>query len=262
MIDSVLDEFPKVEPEVVAFSGQTIEEVNKILNAAKEAEIAANKDFKKVVRRFREAKPCPEVVALSGQTVEEVKEIINKSNKTVDPNLHLFKEEKKCKLTFDGELSGCSVPDVNAVRGSAFKHDVDDFVLWRRLTGINKEVLGQPTVQPKRIFEQSFEGDVDVFSLWRKLANVKLNDVEPNETSPAKKLMDYILARISTEFPNLELEWEEHWNPRLLINNCTTKISMEKLSMSYQGLLHITEEFNAQEIICNIIVKKIKELFI
>jgi len=240
MIDSVLDEFPKVEPEVVAFSGQTVEEVNKILNAAKEAEKAANKTCHKAIKSFRKTNPFPEVVALSGQTVEEVKEIINKSNKTIDPNLHLFKEEKKCKLTYDGELSSCSIPDVNAVRGSAFKHDVDDFVLWRRLTGIkkmNEEVLSQPTFTPKH----SFAGDVDVFSLWRKLANVKLNDVEPDETSPAKKLMDYILARISTDFPKLELAWEEHWNPSLLINNCKTKISMEKLSMSYQGLVHITE---------------------
>lgn len=261
MNEVLCDEFPKVEPEVVALSGQTVEEVKKILDAAKETEVAASKDFKRVVRRFREVKPCPEVVALSGQTVEEVKEIINKSNKTVDPNLHLFQEEKKYKLTFDSELSGCSVPDVGAIRGSAFKEDVDDFVMWRRLTGIkNEEVLKQPTYSPNP--KHSFTGDVDVFSLWRKLADVKLNDVEPDANNPAKKLMDYILARIKIEFPKLDLAWEEHWNPSLLINGCKTKISMEKLILSYQGLLHVTEELNSQEIICNIISKKIRELFI
>lgn len=258
------DEFPKVEPEVVVLSGQTLEEVQEILNGgSKEAKEAKEKEFQRTIRYFREAKPEPEVVALGGQTIEEVQEILKKSKKSCYPNT-IKDEEKKCKLTFEEESSGCSIPDIHSAKGCAFKQDVDTFALWRKLA-LGGSDSPECEFKYNRVCrsKSTLASDVDAFALWRKLANVKLDDsIEPDENNPAKKFMDYILTRVKTEFPKLDLAWEEHWNPSLLINSCKTKISLEKLIISYQGLLNITEELNAQEIICNIIVKKIRELFI
>lgn len=182
----------------------------------------------------------PECVALGKQTIEEVKELLRKAEKAEkerEKELHkLFEEftekeeDNHCKLSYEEELSNCCQPDISNAR----------------------QVCG-------------FGKDVDVFALWRKLADVKVGnkDLEPEAFSPAKELMDYILLKLNRSFPKLKLSWsEDSWNPRLIINGSHTQISMEKLALAYQGLLNITEELSAQALICNIVVKKLKTLFI
>lgn len=182
----------------------------------------------------------PEFVALGKQTLEEVKELLikaEKAEKEREKELNkLFEEftekeeDNHCKLSYEEELSDCCQPDISNAR----------------------QVCG-------------FGKHVDVFALWRKLADVKVGDkdLEPQVLGPTKDLMDYILLKLNRSFPKLKLSWsEDSWNPRLIINGSLTQISMEKLGLAYQGLLNIVEELNAQALICNIIVKKLKTLFI
>jgi len=184
----------------------------------------------------------PEVVALNDQDLEEVKKIISQAEKAAEErrkqkhqatldNIQeaCGKKSKEPRLTFDEELSDACQPDVNCARGCGFRQDVDEFALWRRLADVK----------------------------------VGCNDLDPHIFCPTKDLMDYILLKLNRSFPKLELNWsEESWNPVLTINRCPTKISMEKLAIAYQGLLNISEELNAQAVICNIVTKKLKELFI
>lgn len=185
----------------------------------------------------------PDVVALSDQNVQEVKDIIRNAEKAeeewqkkkLQESLNNIQEAcgkkgKEPKLTFDDESSDVCLPNLSKAR----------------------ETCG-------------FHGNVDEFALWRRLADVKVGrpELEPQIFCPTKDLMDYILLKLNRSFLNLELDWsEETWNPCLRINNCPTKISMEKIALAYQGLLNITEELNAQDIICNIVMKKLRELFI
>jgi len=185
----------------------------------------------------------PEVVALGDQDVSEVKKII-KDAETAHEKWRKQKHQetldniqeacglkgKEPKLLYDDESSDCCQPDLKSAR----------------------ENIG-------------FRKDVDVFALWRKLADVKVGraDLEPQIFCPTKDLMDYILLKLNRSFPKLQLAWsEDSWNPVLEINSCRTKISMEKIALAYQGLLNISEELNAQAVICNIVTKKLKELFI
>jgi hypothetical protein len=184
----------------------------------------------------------PEVVALKDQDVEEVKKIIAEADKAREEwrkekhkaTLDNIQEAcgikgRKPKLSYEDDLSDSCLPDLKSARGCDFRQNVDEF------------------------------------ALWRKLADVKVGreDLEPNIFCPTKDLMDYILLKLNRSFPNLELGWsEQSWNPVLTINGCPTKVSMEKIAIAYQGLLNIAEELNAQAVICNIVTKKLKELFI
>jgi len=185
----------------------------------------------------------PDVVALGDQDVEEVKDIISKADKAREEWRKKKHQEtldhiqgacglkgKDPRLTFSDESSDCCQPDLSTARGNCgFRRDVDEFALWRRLADIK---VGDPTLEPQ-IF------------------------------CPTKDLMDYILLKLNRSFPKLELAWsDESWNPCLKINGCPTKISMEKIALAYQGLLNIAEELNVQAVICNIVTKKLKELFI
>lgn len=185
----------------------------------------------------------PEVVALGDQDVQEVKKVIKEANEAHEKwrkqkhqeTLDNIQEAcglagKEPKLSYSDESSDVCVPDLGSARSSC-----------------------------------NFNRDVDVFALWRKLADVKVGraDLEPQIFCPTKDLMDYILLKLHRSFPKLELDWSENsWNPVLTINGCPTKISMEKIALAYQGLLNISEELNAQAVICNIVTKKLKELFI
>jgi hypothetical protein len=185
----------------------------------------------------------PEVVALGDQNVSEVKKIIKDAEtaeeqwrkQKLQDTLDNIQEAcglkgKEPKLTFDDDSSDCCLPDLEKARSSC-----------------------------------GFQRNVDQFALWRKLADVKVGraDLEPQIFCPTKDLMDYILLKLNRLFPQLKLAWsEDSWNPNLHINGCPTKISMERLAIAYQGLLNISDTLSSQEVICNIVTKKLKELFI
>lgn len=185
----------------------------------------------------------PEIVGLGEQDIEEAKRIIKdaqtweeeRRQRKHEETLKNIKEAcglegKEPRLLYDEESSDCCLPDLNEAR----------------------ETCG-------------FRRDVDVFALWRRLADVKVGrpELEPQIFCPTKDLMDYILMKLNKVFPKLKLSWsEDTWNPCLKINNCATKISMEKIALAYQGLLNVSDEMNAQGVICDIVTKKLKELFI
>ena len=99
--------------------------------------------------------------------------------------------------------------------------------------------------------------------MWRRLAEVGNKDLDLKVFNPTQDLMDFITLKLNKSFPNLNINWDKNgWNPILSINDCPTQISMEKLGLAYQGLINITDELNAQVTLANIIVKKLKELFI
>lgn len=185
----------------------------------------------------------PEIVALGDQDVSEVKKIIKDAEaaqeewrkQKLKDTLDNIQEAcglkgKEPKLLYDDESSDCCLPDLNSAREKfGFCRDVDEFAMWRRLADVK---VGNPNLEPQ-IF------------------------------CPTKDLMDYILLKLNRSFPKLELAWSDNsWNPVLQINRCPTRISMEKIALAYQGLLNISEELNAQAVICNIVTKKLKELFI
>jgi hypothetical protein len=184
----------------------------------------------------------PDVVALSNQNVQEVKDIIRNAEKAEeewrkeklqealdDIQEACGKKGKEPKLLYDDESSDCCLPNLNGAR----------------------QTFG-------------FRKDVDEFALWRRLASVKAgSNIDPQVFCPTNDLMEYIIIKLNKSFPNLNLTWsEESWNPCLQINGCLTKISMEKIALAYQGLLNVADELNVQPIICNIIAKKLEELFI
>lgn len=182
----------------------------------------------------------PEVVALGNQDVEEVKDIISKADKAIEEW-----RKKNHQEALDNIQTACGL------KGKEPKLSYDDDL--------------REGCQPHLLRECGFRRDVDEFALWRKLADIKVGNpsLEPQIFCPAKDLMDYILLKLKRSFPELELNWsDESWNPCLKINGCSTKISMEKIALAYHGLLNISEDLNAQAIICNIVTKKLKELFI
>lgn len=173
----------------------------------------------------------PEIVALSYQTIEEVKEILKKYNDPVLNQAQKKEEPKKVKLTFE---TSCDFS-----KGEMF--DVH-------------KVKGQVELKKER----------DVFAFWRKLADVKVGNPELEEESLSKteELMQFLLLKLSSSFPKLNLDWSSGWNPKLTVNGCPTQITMEKLGLAYQGICNIADEANAKEIVSNIIHKKFKELFV
>lgn len=185
----------------------------------------------------------PEFVALGDQDVDEVKSIIKEAataeenwrRKKLQDTLDNIQEAcgmkgREPKLSYESESSDYCLPDLNEARTNyGFNRNVDEFAMWRRLADVK---VGNPNLEPQ------------VFC-------------------PTKDLMDFILLKLHRSFPKLELSWSDNsWNPVLTINKCPTKISMEKIALAYQGLLNISEELNAQAVICNIVTKKLKELFI
>lgn len=184
----------------------------------------------------------PEVVALGGQTIEEVKDILKKAGKaacearekiekeTADLFTDFKGEEPKYRYSYQGDMHDeCGMFDLRTNEAHGFRKDVDIFAMWRRLADVN---LGDKELQPKV---------------------VRLT----------QDLMDYVLMKLEKQFPKLTLAWSSQtWNPRLLINNCPTQISMERLGLAYQGLLNVTEDLSAQTLLADIVTKKMKELFI
>jgi len=198
-----------------------------------------NYDFDTALRPSQE----PEVVPLGSQTIQEVKDILKKARAAECENVKATLE------SFEELNEACE--EAEEVKLSYEKESVPCDETYCDLTEA-RHVYG-------------FKKTLDQFALWRKLADVKVGDenVEPEMLNPTKELMDYILVKLEKTFPKLELSWtEDTWNPSLAINNCATQVTMEKLALSYQGLLNLTEEINAQAIIANIVVKKLKELFV
>lgn len=185
----------------------------------------------------------PDVVALGDQEIQEVKDIIRNAEKAEEEW-----RKKKLQETLDNIQGACGLKSKEPKL--LYDDESSDVCL--------------PDLEKAR-YNCNFSKDVDEFALWRRLADVKVGNpsLEPQIFCPTKDLMDYILLKLNRSFPKLNLAWsEDSWNPCLRINDCSTKISMEKIALAYQGLLNISEELNAQAVICNIVTKKLKELFI
>jgi hypothetical protein len=202
----------------------------------------------------------PEVVILGNQTAEEVKKLLDK--------------EKTC--------------EEDRVKGSRkfdFKHDAAKTAA-KAATDVKecKEYISK-AAKAKLVFEDAppvdecfpdlgkinhgvkIKKDLNLFHTWRRLADVGEvcedgGPCLPDDLGPTQELMDHIIVRLRSNFPKLVLDWSEGWNPCLLINSYPTQVSMDKLSFAHNGLKHIVDAANAQQIISNIVLKKLEELFI
>lgn len=231
----------------------------------------------------------PDIVILSGQTCGEVKDLLKKTNDPIKgrldnleckttqelgkayntfknvlynvnpptvayPSLENVDVDKEPILTFENESTNCKW---QLPRDRSRLEDDADF---RVLAGL-EEVPCKPLEEPKK----SRLGEFDQFHIWRKTAGL-INEDEDWLTGSLKEsqqLMDYITIRINSDFPKLTVAWGQNsWNPRLSLNGIPTQISLEKLTISYKGLLSITDDLNAQAIIANIVLKNLKELFL
>jgi len=209
----------------------------------------------------------PEVVILGNQTVEEVKELLEKEKTCEKKRVDYGKK-------FDYKH--------DAARAAADIEEVKEFIAKSRYCGdggwsvTSKAKLAfedAPTVDEcfpdlgKMSHGVKIKRDLNLFHTWRKLADV--GDVcangepcLPDDLGPTQELMDHIIVRLRSKFPKIVLDWSDCWNPCLLINSCPTQISMNKLSFAHNGLKHIVDTANAQQIISNIVLKKLEELFI
>lgn len=198
----------------------------------------------------------PEVVILGNQTAEEVKELLEKE-KTCE------KKRVDYGRKFDYKY--------DAARAAADVQEVKEFIAKSSKAKLAFE--DAPNVDEcfpdleKMSHGVKIKKDLNLFHTWRKLADVGdiCEDGEPclpDDLGPTQELMDHILVRLRNKFPKLVLDWSDCWNPCLLINECPTQVSMGKLSFAYNGLKHIVDNANAQQIISNIILKKLEELFI
>jgi len=196
----------------------------------------------------------PEVVILGNQTAEEVKELLDKE-KTCEKE-----RVESCKPTyFKSPITGEVIKEIKeniqqaAKAKLAFEDAPNVDECFPDLGKMNHGV--------------KIKKDLNLFHTWRRLADV--GDVcedggpcLPDDLGPTQELMEHIIVRLRSKFPKLDLEWSQGWNPCLLINSCPTQVSMDKLSFAHNGLKHIVDAANAQQIISNIVLKKLEGLFI
>lgn len=255
---SLEGELGKVEPEIVALSGQTVDEVKELLVKTKDPVKDKVNDVK--CRTFRNVHAS--FAPLKPVFAEEVKETVEE-----------IKTSGKPKLLFEESCPFDTIPDVRSAKTKRFNDLKKDLLFsedLRVLAGVERqtekvkdftwtrtEELSCKKFNPKDDFEQ--------FSLWRKTAGVKqtCDDWAEGTFGSSKDLIEFIKSEIKSKFPNLDAEWsKEDWNPRLLINGSPTQISLERIAVAYKGLSFITDELNTKAIIANIVLKKLKELFI
>lgn len=197
----------------------------------------------------------PEVVILGNQTAEEVKELLEKEKtcekKRVDYG-------RKFDYKYDADRAAADVQEVKEFIAKSSK---------AKLVFEDAPTVDECFPYFYKIPHGKMKKDLNLFHTWRKLADVGdiCEDGEPclpDDLGPTQELMEHILIKLRSKFPKLELNWSEGWNPCLLINSCPTQVSMDKLSFAHNGLKHIVDAANVQQIISNIVLKKLEELFI
>lgn len=182
----------------------------------------------------------PEIVVLSGQTIDEVNKIIDHDKKYFDEINTLagvkkkfpefFEETNEPKLCFEDEFASCfEQPVLGHGRRKPLEKDLPEFVMWRHLSGVGTED----------------EVDLD----W----------------GPAQDLMDILLVKLKRNFPKIDFSWSaelsEGWGHCLKIENQPTKITARSLAKALEGLGEVVNINQAQAVIIQLLIKKLRELF-
>ena len=188
----------------------------------------------------------PEIVVLRGQTIKEVKDLLEKNEKLQQENLEelntlagvkkkfpeFFDEEKPkdVKLCFDEDFIDCYTQPVLPRDCSQLNKDLPEFVLWRHLSGIAQE------------------------------------DEVAMEWGPAQDLMDLLIIKLKRHFNNtINFSWsaaDEGWGHVLKIEDKPTKITASSLAKVLDGLTQIVNIHQAQAIVIQLVLKKLKEIFV
>jgi hypothetical protein len=264
-------------PEIVALSGQTVDEVKEIL--VKHKDPIKDKLHKTRCRSYRDINTAYKNVS-STHTYNDVKaDCVN-----LESGIHLESdcsynvfgaEEKRTeekiksgagpKLVFEDCGYGM-IPEIRSRKTNNFDKIRDELLSspeLRVLAGLEQNTCPPP--DPFDFRKSSLGEDFETYSRWRKTAGIKqeCDDFAEGSFNASRQLMDFIKNEITSKFPKLEAEWtSDSWNPRLLINNSPTQVSLERIAVAYKGLMYITDELNTKAIIANIVLKKLKELFI
>lgn len=196
----------------------------------------------------------PEVVILGNQTEEEVKTLLEKEKVKED----IIRGGRRFDFKHDTAKAAADVQDCKEFINKAAK-------IKLAFEDAPKVEGGFPDLG--KFDRKTITKDLNLFHTWRRLADVgeSCKDGEPclpDDLSPIQELMELILIKIKMKFKKLDLSWSKGWQPHLLINDCPTQITMNNLSFAHNGLSHLVDEATAQQIISDIVVKKLQTLFI
>lgn len=105
--------------------------------------------------------------------------------------------------------------------------------------------------------------------LWRQLSGLENTDEELTQyvsTEAKKKIQSSIIELAKNKIKSkIQISWSDHKNPEknvLKINNLETKYNILELHKAYDGLLAITNENEAANIVAKTIVGRLQDLFV
>lgn len=255
-------------PEIVALGGQTLEEVEKILKESKKYVGVYNVNK---IKNFIQSTAKPEIVALGGQTLEEVEMMLGKE-------LGIGKE--KVVQKFPSDVCGQILEEINTQEFNWRKSAYYPHHYWGNDETYNKdinEIKEFIKKTPKFTFENApvcgeectIRGEdgcgpkknADMFSYWRRLADVACK--EEVQIPATKQLIYNLTNKLNTKYPQLIFTWsKDDWNEQLLIHDCPTCITVQNITLAYDGLMKIVDKAAAQDVIIDIILKKMQSVFV
>lgn len=257
----------------------------------------AQEKMEKMLKQFPElgdglGNITPDIHAFVEQNKDEVKELLKKAEKVSLPSSifsrpidheNLAKEYLKSKkefpdlddedicLTFNDE---CGFNPASQNKKEDFKDEGVDF--WFT----NKKEAEKEGSRARLLFED--EGglsnhtmphlkyvatdkdrcvvDEDSLSTWRKLSGVKPNEAIPDDTF--KEFTNKLILRAQKEFANLRVDWSDDcFNQCLTVNGAKTKIRKDLLNNAYEALKGVVDDYDAVQIMSDVVTKKLKKLF-
>lgn len=212
----------------------------------------------------------PELYVFSGQTTEEANKICGQKETVVKkefpgPKLTFVETYEAPKLTFDNEVHYDEMPSLHSRKKKSVQ--MDEFMLvnnpdWCKLSGVDEPELYTEEVEDVVEKDNWFEPEefgVD-YSLC-KLAGVHKDRLKSFTRTSKKtdKLMDKVVKKIKHRFKKLNLEWS---NGCLLVNSGKTNINSTSVIKIYKSLRLMTDHNDSLQILCGIINKKLRTLFV
>jgi hypothetical protein len=232
----------------------------------------------------------PDIHAFVDQNKEEVKDLLEKTEKAInkcnfyrpfDKN-NLAKEYIKSQkefpdlndedicLTFNDE---CGFNPASQSKKECFKDEDVDFWFTNKKAADKKEgpkarllfdneVSSHTMPHLKYVVadkDRCVVGEDDL-STWRKLSGVKPNEVIPDDTF--KEFTNKLILRAQKEFVNLKVDWSDDcFNQCLTVNGAKTKIRKDLLNNAYEALKGVVDDYDAVQIMSDVVTKKLKKLF-
>jgi hypothetical protein len=226
------------KPHLFTFEGQTKEEAEALLKKEQEKRAEFEALWETLKKQpevkahfgddeFDEAEP--ELHRFVDQSLDDVRELIRKSCEQSWEKQKLFEEPCPEPCLIWGDAGVGEVYDIRTRKEKQVNpEDICDF---------NPELITLAGVAPE---------------------GTKV----PNEPV-LNHLMTKIIKRANRKYPKLNLQWSDSiWDKRLLVNGAPTRIRYQRLRSAFDGLTDIIGKQEAAKIVGQLVMKKLKTLFI